>query len=120
MDEFAALAIGWFIERTRSEIRDEVDKFGIYGGPINSIEDFVTNEHFLAREFFQEIDHPTTGPITYPGYNFRITSEVSEKTQPEEPRRRAPLLGEHTDEVLGDLLDMDAGDIARLRERGAI
>jgi crotonobetainyl-CoA:carnitine CoA-transferase CaiB-like acyl-CoA transferase len=120
VDEFAALAIGWFIERTRSEIRDEVDKFGIYGGPINSIEDFVTNEHFLARQFFQEIDHPTTGPITYPGYSFRITSEVSEKTQPEGPRRRAPLLGEHTDEVLENLLDMDVDEVAKLRKEGAV
>ena len=80
----------------------------------------MTNEHFLARRFFQEIDHPTTGPITYPGYSFRITSEVSEKTQPEEPRRRAPLLGEHTDEVLVELLDMNTDEVAKLRGEGAV
>jgi crotonobetainyl-CoA:carnitine CoA-transferase CaiB-like acyl-CoA transferase len=120
VDEFAALTIGWFIERTRSEIRDEVDKYGVYGGPINSIEDFVTNEHFIARGFFQEIDHPTTGPITYPGYNFRITSDASEVIQPEAPRTRAPLLGEHTEEVLRELLEIDAGEVADLREQGVV
>ena len=119
-DEFAALTISWMIERTRAEIRGEVDKYGIYGGPINTIEDFVTNEHFLARGFFQEIDHPTTGPVTYPGYTFRITSEGSENPQPEAPRRRAPLLGEHTEEVLGDLLGVAPADVERLRAEGVV
>ena len=119
-DEFAALTIGWMIERTRAEIRDEVDRYGIYGGPINTIEDFLTNEHFLARDFFQEIDHPSTGPVTYPGYTFRITSEESETPQPQEPRRRAPLLGEHTEEVLGDMLGVAPAEVERLRAEGVI
>ncbi len=119
-DEFAAMTIGWMIERTRAEIRDEVDKYGIYGGPINTIEDFVTNEHFLARGFFQDIEHPTTGPVTYPGYSFRITAEASEHPQPDVPRRRAPMLGEHTEEVLGDLLGVDVTGMGHLRAEGVV
>ena len=52
--------------------------------------------------FFQEIDHPVTGPLTYPGYHFtlhRETFPTAERSRCR-PRRRAPLLGEHTNEVL--------------------
>jgi crotonobetainyl-CoA:carnitine CoA-transferase CaiB-like acyl-CoA transferase len=74
--------------------------------------------NFVERGFFQQIDHPTTGPLTYPGYHFRLH-------RPDAPmplRRRAPLLGEHTEEVLSELAQRapasaNAGDREPARAR---
>ena len=96
--EFDAYLIPWALERTRAEIRDACEEFGVTAAPINTIADLLEDANFVHREFFQEIDHPETGPLTYPGYHFRLH-------RPEAPmpaRKRAPLLGEHTDEVLAE------------------
>jgi formyl-CoA transferase len=99
IDEFTAILLPWMLERTKQEIRAECERFGVLGGPINTIEDLLNDPSFQARGFFQEIDHPTTGPVLYPGYQFRLHQDG----EPMPPRRRAPVLGEHTDDVLREL-----------------
>jgi crotonobetainyl-CoA:carnitine CoA-transferase CaiB-like acyl-CoA transferase len=119
IDEFGALVISWMIERTKKEIRAAVEEAGVYGAPINTIADVVSDEHLLERRFFQEIDHPTTGPLTFPGYSFRITTRTDGEVELP-PRRRAPLLGEHTDEILRDDLGLGSEHIDALRAKGVI
>ncbi len=99
IDEFNALAFPWLLSHTRAEIRKACEVHGVMAGPINSVADLFEDENFRYREFFQTIDHPETGPLEYPGYHFRL--HRPEGAMPE--RRRAPLLGEHTDEVLAEL-----------------
>jgi crotonobetainyl-CoA:carnitine CoA-transferase CaiB-like acyl-CoA transferase len=69
--------------------------------------------HLRNRNFLVEIDHPFTGPVEYPGPQFRMAVT---------PWRagRAPLLGEHTTEVLRNDLGLEADAIVRLRSQGAI
>ena len=85
---------------------------GYMCGAINTVEDVFNDPHLMARNYFVEIDHPYTGPLRYPGAQFKMS---------ETPHRvgRAPLLGEHTDEVLGEL-GYKNEDVARLRAQGAI
>ncbi|MBM3947245.1 MAG: CoA transferase [SAR202 cluster bacterium] len=115
VDEFAEMVIAWMIERTKKQVRAECDKFGVYGGPINTVSDVLDDEHFTARSFFQRIEHPTTGAITYPGYSFKLHLD-----EPAPPRRRAPLLGEHTDQVLRDELGLSAREAKELRTQGVV
>jgi len=61
-----------------------------------------------AREYFQEVEHPLAGRLTYPGPPFRM-SEVQWRAG------RAPLLGEHNREVYCGELGLSAGGLARLR-----
>jgi crotonobetainyl-CoA:carnitine CoA-transferase CaiB-like acyl-CoA transferase len=63
--------------------------------PANTVEELLSDEHLAARRFFVEIDHPATGPLTYPGvpYTFSRTP-LPLKVRP------APLLGEHNDMFL--------------------
>ena len=99
VDEFNALALPWLLSHTRAEIRKACEEHGVMAGPINTVADLFEDENFAYREFFHTIDHPETGPLQYPGYHFRL--HRPEGPMPE--RRRAPLLGEHTDEVLAEL-----------------
>jgi crotonobetainyl-CoA:carnitine CoA-transferase CaiB-like acyl-CoA transferase len=120
IDEFLAYLIPWTLDRTKAELRVEAENHGVLGGPLNTIEDLVNDESFVARNFFQEIDHPTTGPVKYPGYHFTLHRPDGEGGDdgaelPMPKRRRAPLLGEHTEEVLSTDLNLSNEQISRLQ-----
>jgi len=114
VDEFSAIVILWMLEHTKSEIRDEVEKVGVYGGPINDIGELLQDKHFEERNFFQQIKHPFSGSLTYPGYNFRMT--VGDQEEDISDRSPAPLLGENTDEILSSRLGMDQSTIESLKK----
>jgi crotonobetainyl-CoA:carnitine CoA-transferase CaiB-like acyl-CoA transferase len=74
--------------------------------------DLFESPHLRARNYFQELEHPLAGTLTYPGPLFRMSDT------PTVPRR-APLLGEHTEEVLTEL-GLETQDINVLRGTGVI
>jgi len=69
--------------------------------------------HLKERGFYAEVDHPVVGRLRYPGLPFRMT---------ESPWHigRAPLLGEHNDEIYRQRLGYAKEDLVKLRERGVI
>jgi formyl-CoA transferase len=75
--------------------------------------DVFEDLHLQARGFLPRVAHPVAGTLTYPGAPFQM-SEGAWKPG------RAPLLGEHTSEVLTERLGYAAADVVRLREQGAI
>jgi len=105
-EDFAAEVEGswmaWMIQRTKREAVAETQALGILGGAIFTTEDLVTDEHYRGRGVWDTIDHPATGPIEYPG------RQVILSDTPRQPPRRAPLLGEHTAEVLATVYDSRA------------
>lgn len=113
-DEFDAIFVPWMLEHTKKEIRDLCARHGVLGGPINTIADLFEDEHFLSRSYFQAIDHPAAGPLLYPGYPFRI--HAGDKMN---PRRPAPLLGQHTEEVLREI-GCGPEEIEGLRAQGVV
>ena len=102
--EFQQYLIPWLIERTGAEIFRACAEYGVMGGPVNTVADLLEDENFRDRHFFQEIAHPTTGPLPYPGYHFTLhRQDENGAAEPMPQRTRAPLLGEHTAEVLAEL-----------------
>jgi crotonobetainyl-CoA:carnitine CoA-transferase CaiB-like acyl-CoA transferase len=112
-DEFIAFYLGWLIDKTKREVTDLADKNGILGAPLNTAEDLFTDPHLKERETFVEIDHPVTGPLKYASRPFRMSET------PWQLRRPAPLLGEHNEEVYGEL-GYSGEELARLRQEGVI
>jgi crotonobetainyl-CoA:carnitine CoA-transferase CaiB-like acyl-CoA transferase len=87
---------------------------GISVGVIYSPEEALEDPHFRARGFPVEVPHPELGrSFTYPGAPYRF------EKSPWRISRRAPLLGEHESEVLGEL-GLDADAIAKLRADGVL
>ena len=83
-------------------------------GPINTIRDLETDPHVIARGMIRQIEHPTHGPIRFAASPFRMSATpVSYRVAP-------PDVGEQTDEVLADLLDLDTAATSALRRRGII
>lgn len=98
-DEVISLLSDWTREHTKKEI---VGALGgkVPVGPVNSVEDIVADPHTTARAMLAEVEQPGMDrPVLVPNSPIKLTRT------PAGVRRRAPLLGEHTDEVLQEWLD---------------
>jgi crotonobetainyl-CoA:carnitine CoA-transferase CaiB-like acyl-CoA transferase len=97
----------FFLLQTAQEAYHDGQARGLPIGPINSPDDLLCDEHLLAREFFVEVEHDDVSSAKYPGAPFRFSRYGAA------PPTRAPLLGEHTVEVLG------AGPVSRTNRGGS-
>jgi crotonobetainyl-CoA:carnitine CoA-transferase CaiB-like acyl-CoA transferase len=87
---------------------------GIPMGAINSIAQVVEHPQVQARGTLVDMNHPRAGKVRMVGAPVRLSAT------PGAVRTPAPMLGEHTDEVLGQLLGLGAEQIAALRSAGVI
>ena len=85
----------------------------IPGGPANTPQSLIEDPHFLARENVYEMVHPGIGPIRL------ASTPVKTPGQPFAPAP-APAQWQHSEEILRDLLGVDAAEVARLREADAV
>jgi len=92
-------------EGTRSEWLARFEQFGIPAGPILDIEEAFASPLATEREMRLKIKHPKAGEINQVGAPWKIDGQSSPI------RRPPPLLGQHTTEVLRELLGRDAGDL---------
>jgi crotonobetainyl-CoA:carnitine CoA-transferase CaiB-like acyl-CoA transferase len=103
-----------FLARTYEEWEPLLLGQGIPVGAINNIAQVVEHPQVAARGALVEVDHPAAGKVRMVGVPVRLSET------PGSVRTPAPRLGEHTDEVLGSLLGLDAAAIAALRASGAL
>jgi benzylsuccinate CoA-transferase BbsE subunit len=105
----------FFLTKTKKELFDFAIQNGCLLAPINTTEDIAKNEHFQARGFWAEVEHPELNTVlTYPGFPYSF-SEASCKVI-----RRAPLIGEHNSEVLGRELGLTPDELITLKSGGII
>ncbi|MBP0463156.1 CoA transferase [Roseomonas sp. PWR1] len=90
----------------------EAEKIGC--GPINTLADVFADPHVQAREMTLEMQHGSGATVKV------IANPVKLSATPPTYRSAPPVLGEHTDEVLGGVLGMDAAEIAALRAKAIL
>jgi formyl-CoA transferase len=83
-------------------------------GPVHSVDHILESEQVAAREMVVEIAHPGIGPVRM------VASPLRLETTPPSIRRHPPMLGEHTNEVLREVLGLRGERIAELRAAGVI
>lgn len=103
-----------FANRDASDWIAQLQEVGIPSGVINNLHDVYNHPQVEMREMRIEIDHPTAGKIAFPGFPYKLSQT------PAEVRRPPPLLGEHTEEILTELLGYSEEEVAALHKRGAI
>src|SRR5579863_267382 len=113
VDEFGVEIGRWTAAHTREEIFRQCQENRIPMGKVNRIDEVAAMEQVKARGFFEEIDHPVAGHRRFPGGPAKFGGQWPSP-------RRAPLLGEHTVEILNGELKYSAADIATLAEMGVI
>jgi CoA:oxalate CoA-transferase len=101
-----------FLSKTTADWRELLDTVGIPNGPINSIDEVVVDPQVIAREMMVEVDHPVAGKTFLPGIPIKLSAT------PGAVRQSAPLLGQHTVEILRDVFGYNPQQIANLEEQG--
>ena len=109
---FEAIA-SWTRTKTKGEAMTALSDAGVCASQVYETSDLFTDPHLNERGFIHELHHPDHGDIRLLGWPARM-SESRVDIQP------APLLGEHTDEVLARDLGLDRAAITSLRDGGAI
>lgn len=95
--------------KTTKEWQDLLDKAGVPNGPINTIDKVMEDPQVLARNMIVEVDHPVAGHLKMAGVPIKM-SETQGIV-----RTHAPLLGQHTEEILKELLGMSTEEIDALK-----
>lgn len=105
--------IGEFaLKYTKREFMEILNPLDVPCGPIMSTEDLANDEHIRGRDMYVELDHPQRGKWYNVGMPIKLSASPA-------VIKRSPLLGEHTDEVLKEVLGYDAGQIDKLKTAGA-
>ncbi|KAA9031678.1 CaiB/BaiF CoA transferase family protein [Niallia endozanthoxylica] len=113
-DEVNGIVSDWVKTKTKDELQHLLDECGVPMSPIYSIKDIFEDPQYKARENIVEVDHPRLGKVKIPG----VVPKFSET--PGSIRQIAPDLGEHNEEILKKLLELDEGTIASLKEKKVI
>ncbi len=103
----------WTMEHGKMEIMERCQANGVPVSAVFTVGEAAEHEHLAARGYIVEQDHPVAGKIRNLGAPFKLPA------CPGGPQSPAPMLGQHNDEVYGEL-GKSAEEIAQLREDGII
>jgi formyl-CoA transferase len=98
---------------TKFEAMDLFNKHDIPCGPILSMKEIAEEQSLRATGTVVEVDHPTRGKYLTVGNPIKLSDSPADV-------RRSPLLGEHTDEILKDVLKFSAKETAEIKNSGAL
>ena len=101
--------------KTKKELTERAVRYGIVLAPVRTVKEVVESEQLQARGYWIEVEHPELGEaITYPG------ASVKAGPAPWHIYRRAPLIGEHNEEIYIGELGFTREELAALKARGII
>jgi crotonobetainyl-CoA:carnitine CoA-transferase CaiB-like acyl-CoA transferase len=109
-----AIIEAWTSMRSVAEVVASLDAAGVPAAPIWSVADAARSQHVAARGLLAEVDHPTAGRIPL------LMGPVQFSATPAGVSRPPPLLGEHSDSLLRELVGVASDEIDRLRAEGTI
>jgi formyl-CoA transferase len=102
----------WTMTKNKFEAMDILNKYDIPCGPILSMKELAEDQSLRKTGTVVEVDHPKRGKYLSVGNPIKLSDSPAEVT-------RSPMLGEHTEEILGQVLGYTADEIAALGMSGA-
>lgn len=106
----------WFADKLYLEVKQSLNMAGVCWGPYQSIAELISDDVDCteANPLFSRIEQPGIGTYLVPSQAIQFTGLESEPPKP------APLLGQHTDEILTEVLGMGSGQISKLHDANII
>jgi len=115
IDEMEAPIARFFEGITKKEFFAEVIKREMLGYPVATVEEIFVDPQLEARDFWHSLPHPKLATaLVYPGPFARLSEA------PCRIRRRAPLIGEHNEEIYCGEMGLKAAELSELKEKGII
>jgi formyl-CoA transferase len=112
-EEIYAMIEAWTTTQTKHAAMEALGKVGVpVGATLDSLE-VLNDPHLKEREMVITMQHPTRGDFTMPGSPIQLSESPREYTP-------APLLGQHTDEILASWLGYDKAQVEQLRAQGIV
>jgi formyl-CoA transferase len=102
----------WTMTMTKVEAMDVLNQHDIPCGPVLSMKEIAEDQALRNTGTIVEVDHPTRGKYLTVGNPIKLSDSATEIS-------RSPLLGEHTDEILREVLGFDEREIEEIRTSGA-
>jgi formyl-CoA transferase len=112
-DALNGIARAWTGAQSKQEVLATLGKAGVPCGAILDTQEVLDDPHLNARGAIDTIDHPTRGRFRVPGCPIRLSASEPVTTPP-------PLAGQHTDEVLAEVLGLSPEAVAALRARAVV
>ena len=103
----------WTMTKTKFEVMDICNALNIPVGPILSMKEISEDESLRQTGTIVDVEHPERGNYLTVGNPIKLSDSPSDVL-------RSPLLGEHTDEILKDVLGMSDADISEAKKMGAV
>ena len=113
LDQCFEIIEAWTLTKTKFEVMEIFNQHDIPCGPILSMEELAAEPGLRASGTVVEVDHPKRGKYLTVGNPIKLSDSPTEV-------ERSPLLGEHTEEVLKDVVGYSDSEIKSARETGAI
>jgi formyl-CoA transferase len=113
-DELVPILAAMVLQQPRDWWIDQLEAVGVPCGPINDLHDVYRNPQVQARGMVVETPHPTAGQVKL------VRSPMRLSATPADGGAAPPLLGQHTEEVLREVLGRSAEQIGELKGKGAI
>jgi crotonobetainyl-CoA:carnitine CoA-transferase CaiB-like acyl-CoA transferase len=110
VDELNAIARAWTGARSKQEVMTTLAKASVPCGAVLDTSEVLDDPHLNARDAIVTIDHPTRGRFRVPACPIRLSASKPVTTPP-------PLAGQHTEEVLAEILGLSPAAVADLKER---
>ena len=109
-DALEQIVTAWTSQRDKWDITQSLQAVGVAAFPSMKSRDLAEDPHLNAQDYFVRLPHPEVGKQTHTGIPWHLTHSPNGVQAP------APLLGQHTDQVMGEILGYSAQEITRLKE----
>jgi len=104
----------WVGDKPVAEVVEKLKGAEVPVGPAMSIDQVVSDPHVLSREMIVEVDHPQAGRIKVNGFPIKFSET------PGRVELAPPLLGQHNEQILREILGLSVEEVVKLREEKVI
>jgi crotonobetainyl-CoA:carnitine CoA-transferase CaiB-like acyl-CoA transferase len=114
MAEVDGLVQAWCTEKTVEEVFAILKKFGVPCSPLPAFDQVANDPHLLSRDMIVEVEQPISGKVKLSGSVYKMSKTPGNR------KMRVPAVGEHNEEVYGELLEIDEQEMKKLKEESII
>ena len=114
MEEVDGLVQAWLKDMTVNDAIAALKKFKVPCSPLPTFDEVANDPHLLSREMLVEVEQPVSGKVKLVGSVYKMSKTPGNR------KMRVPEVGEHNQEIYGDLLGMSACELEKLKNDSVI